>query len=771
LGDERTPRRRSSRRKKSTAPARWTPPASGDDEQLDSLLRLHALRRRRRRARNPRRRIVAGLAAAALVFVVVIGVSLATGAAVVASDCSLDSLRPIALGSNSFVYASNGARLGVVPSDRNRQPLALRQMSTWTPKATIAIEDRRFYEHGGVDFHAIARAALTDLEHGKIVQGGSTITQQLVRNLYIGSDRRTFGRKIKEACLAMKLGDKLSKEQILADYLNEVSYGNHASGIEAAAQTYFSNPARRLTLDQAALLAGLPQAPTLYDPFRHPQRARDRRNEVLRAMFTAHMITLRQLNVASLRPLGLRRGNLYTAIRHPNFFGYVEQQLVAHFGSKQVQSGGLQVETTLDPHLQASAQHIVQDVMRNPQDPSVALVAIDPKTGAIKTMVSYKPDHRKLQFNLASQGHRQAGSAFKPFLLTAAVQAGISLYSGFSGPSQMYVTDPRCAYNGEPWDVHNFADESGGYMNLIDATAHSVNTIFAQLVTKVGPDHVVATAHGMGIHSKLEPVCSITLGSQPVTPLEMTEAYATLAAGGIHHPAQALKLVRDPRGKVLARLAPGGNRVLSPNTAATVTYALRGVVEHGTGTAAYFGRPAAGKTGTAENFQDAWFCGFVPQLVACVWVGYPKAEIPMYNVEGYSAVFGGSLPARIWHDFMYEATKNLPVASFPNATIGGYTVSGSPPSSYSSSSDSSSSTTTTTATTTAVTTTAAPTPAPPAPAPKPAPQPAPPPPPTTTAPPPTTPAPPVTTTSEQPPPPPPPTPPPGEGQQAQGATG
>src|SRR5207244_9732411 len=241
-------------------------------------------------------------------FAVLAVASLGAGAAAVASDCSLGSLRPIALGSNSFVFASDGTRLGVVPSDRNRQPLALRQMSVWLPKATIAIEDRRFYAHGGVDFQAIARAALTDLEHGHIVQGGSTITQQLVRNLYIGSDRRTFGRKIKEACLAMKLGGKLSKDQILADYLNEVSYGNHASGIEAAAQTYFSKPARRLTLGQGALLAGLPQAPTLYDPFRHPERALDRRNEVLRAMANAGMIDAAQLVSASAEPLGLAPG-------------------------------------------------------------------------------------------------------------------------------------------------------------------------------------------------------------------------------------------------------------------------------------------------------------------------------------------------------------------------------------------------------------------------------------------------------------------------------
>jgi penicillin-binding protein 1A len=707
------------------------------------LLALRALRRRREK--RPRRRLLVAFGLAAASFAVIVAGSVGTGAVVLASNCDLKSLRPISLGSNSFVFASNGTRLGVVPSTRNRQPLRLDQMSTWMPKATIAIEDRRFYDHGGVDYRGIARAAFTDLVHGRIVQGGSTITQQLVRNLYIGSHRRTFGRKLKEACLAIKLGDKLSKRAILADYLNEVTYGNHASGIEAAAQTYFSRPARRLTLTQAALLAGLPQAPTLYDPFAHPAEALARRNEVLRAMAGAGQISPARFAAAAARPLGLKPGRLYTEIRHPNFFGYVEQQLVSHFGRKRVQSGGLQIETTLDPHLQVLAQQSVQGVLREPQDPAAALVAIDPATGAIKAMVSYKPDHRKLQFNLATQGHRQAGSAFKPFVLTAAIQQGISLRSGFSGPSQLTVADPRCSFNGEPWEVHNYADEGGGFMSLADATAHSVNTIFAQLVTRVGPEHVVAVAHGLGIHSRLQPVCSITLGSQPVTPLDMAEAYATFAAGGIHHPAQALKLVRDPAGNVLARLVPQGNRVISPNTAATVTYALQGVVNRGTGTAAYFGRPAAGKTGTAENFQDAWFCGFVPQLVACVWVGYPRAEIPMVNVEGYASVFGGSLPARIWHDFMSQATASLPVAEFPTPTFGGVAITGS----SSIVSYSSSSTTTTT------------TPPPPKPVPRPKPVPAPAPaPPPSPPPPPPAPAPPPTDTTPATPAPP---PPPGEG--------
>jgi penicillin-binding protein 1A len=648
-------------------------PTPGDDA-LDELLALHAMRRRRRRRSGGR---------LALLLAIVVGLgalaagSVVTGAAVLTGNCSLRSLRPISLGSNSFVYASNGARLGVVPSTRNRQPLRLAQMSAWLPAATVAIEDRRFYQHGGIDYRGIARAAFADALHGRIVQGGSTITQQLVRNLYLGSGRRSFGRKLKEACLAIKLGNRLPKRTILADYLNEISYGNHASGIEAAAQTYFSRPASRLSLIQAALLAGLPQAPTLYDPFAHPARALARRNEVLGALAGTGEITSRRLAAAQAQPLGLRRGRLYTEIRQPNFFGYVEQQLVSHFGRTRVQSGGLEIETTLDPRLQVLAQQAARAVLRQPTDPAAALVAIDPSTGAIKAMVSYRPDGRRLQFNLATQGHRQAGSAFKPFVLTAAIQQGISLRSAFSGPSELVVDDPRCAFNGQPWDVHNYADESSGYMSLADATAHSVNTIFAQLVTRVGPAHVVAVAHGLGIESPLQPVCSITLGSQAVTPLEMTDGYATLASGGIRHPAQALELVRDPMGKMLARLVPEGTRVVSANTAATVTYALQGVVDHGTGTAAYFGRPAAGKTGTAESFQDAWFCGFVPQLVACVWVGYPRAEIPMENVEGYASVFGGSLPAEIWHDFMLPATAGLPVAQFPTPTFDGVPITGS----------------------------------------------------------------------------------------------
>jgi penicillin-binding protein 1A len=291
-------------------------------------------------------------------------------------------------------------------------------------------------------------------------------------------------------------------------------------------------------------------------------------------------------------------------------------------------------------------------------------------------MLGYVPDGRGMKFNLATQSTRTAGSSFKPFVLATAIEHGISLYSSFSGPPSLIVPEHSCDGPQGPWDVHNYADENGGYMNLLNATANSVNTIFAQLVAKVGPWNVVPVAHRMGITTKLQPVCSITLGTQPVNPLEMTDAYATLAAHGVHHAPQPFELVRAPNGSVLGRLNAPGEQAIPRSVADQVTYALEGVIQHGTGTAAYFGRPAAGKTGTAEGFQDAWFCGYVPQLATCVWVGYPKAEISLYNVEGVGAVFGGSLPAEIWRSFMQAATAGMPALGFPTPNITGQTIYG-----------------------------------------------------------------------------------------------
>jgi penicillin-binding protein 1A len=553
----------------------------------------------------------------------------------------------------------------MVPSIRSRQPVALARMSPWLSKATVAIEDRRFWHHGALDYEAIARAALADLRAGRVVQGGSTITEQLIRNLYVGTATPvSFEGKLDEACLAVQLASTWPKQRILQAYLNQIYYGNHAYGAQAAAETYFGRSARKLTLPQAAFLAGLPQAPTAYDPFARPKAARTRRTEVLAAMVSNGDISVARYHKALRAPLGLvrRRGAHYA--RPSDFFSYVTAQLERRFGPERAETGGLRVETTLAPRLQRAAQNAIASHLRTPGDPAAALVAIDPRTGAIRAMASLVPGRRQPLFNLATQAHRQAGSAFKTFTLTAALEDGISLDSVWSGPPSLTIPDPRCLNANGFWQVHNYADEAAGTMPLLQAITHSVNTIFAQVVVRVGPDRVAEVAHRMGITSPLQPVCSITLGSQAVTPLEMTDGFATLADRGVRHAPFAVASVQGPRGLLLDRTSGRARRAVPQRVADEVTYALQHVITEGTGTAAAIGRPAAGKTGTGENFQDAWFCGYVPQLATCVWVGYPQGEIPMTNVEGFPEVFGGSIPALIWHDFMATALERVPVGSF-----------------------------------------------------------------------------------------------------------
>ena len=691
---------------------------SGENAR-DELLLAAVLRARARRRSHANHRVVGAKLALGVVTLLAIAVVAASfgGSSVIAASCSLSSLRPISFGEDSFVFAADGSRLGAIPSAQHREPLPMWKISPWLPKATVAIEDRRFYKHAGLDYVGIARAAVADAKAGRIVEGGSTIEQELARNLYIGHAEKTLTRKVKEACLALKMDDRWPKQQILASYVNEVFYGHQAYGAEAAAETYFSKSARRLGLAQAALLAGLPQSPSAYDPIVHPGPAVHRRNQVLHAMLETGAISPEAYGWAIHRPLGLRPGNRYTAINHPGFVGYVQTLLEQRFGKKTVENGGLRVRTTLDPRLQMLAVNAIKNVLRTPGDPGAALVAINPHTGAIKALMTYQPGSGTLQFNLATQGHRQAGSAFKPFTLVTAIDQGISLDSGFSGPPELTITDPRCLTGiNEYWHVHNYADESAGSMNLREALAHSVNTIFAQLVVEVGPDNVARMAHRMGIRTPLQPVCSITLGSQAVTPLEMTAAYATFASRGVYHAPQPIALIRSDR-KTLFDFEPKGKRAVGQNAADLAVEALQGVVDHGTAVAAQIGRPAAGKTGTTENHADAWFCGFTPQLVTCVWVGYPQAEIPMHYVEGVYDVVGGSIPAQIWHDFMWRALAGRPVKEFAEGIPTGTVANG--PSYYTAPATP----TTTTTTSSPVTTTPAPA-RPAAPKPKAAPSPA-----------------------------------------------
>jgi penicillin-binding protein 1A len=610
--------------------------------------------------------VLAALVSAVVAFGVV------AGPGILRSQCSLASVRQPYLATNSFVTSSHGVLLGTIPAKQNRQQLALAQISPWLQKATVAIEDRRFWQHGALDYTGIVRAAWQDVLNWRTAQGASTLTQQLVRNLYIGRPSETLGRKVKEACLALRLAQQMTKKQILAEYLNVVYYGNQAYGVDAAAQTYFSRDASQVSVAQAALIAGLPQAPSVDDPFRDAKDALFRRNEVLHAMLVAGYLSPAAYTHAIKLPLGLHPGTLYKRIREPYFFGYVDQQLVSEYGQRLVEGGGLRVKTTIDLRLQRLAARAIRSHLHSKTDPSSALVAIDPRNGDVRAMAVYVPSGQRLQFNLATQSQRQAGSAFKPFTLAAALEHGISLKSYYSGPPQLTISDPRCS-NGvnQSWDVHNNADEAEGTMSLIDATANSVNTIFAQLVTQVSPAAVVRMAHRAGIQSALKPVCSITLGTQAVDPLEMADAYATFAAHGMRHDPQAVESVRTASGQVLPFTQHKAHRAMSSTIADQVTYALEAVAQKGTGTAAALQRPIAGKTGTAEGFVDAWFCGYVPQLVTCVWVGYPHREVSMNDVEGYAPVYGGTIPALIWHDFMSGALWRVPVENFATPTITG----------------------------------------------------------------------------------------------------
>ena len=621
--------------------------------------------RERRRHRRGRKRSKILLAFAVLgICMAIAGLSVAGYVfSVAASAPPLSSLKPIEQGTSSAVYAIDGSRLGFIQSDEIRTPIPLTRIPQTMQTATIAIEDQRFYEHGGIDYEGILRAAIKNLEAGKAVEGGSTITQQLVRNLYIGNER-SLKRKTKEACLALKLDDAWAKDRILQTYLNQVYFGNHAYGIEAASQTYFSKSAKKLGLAEAALLAGLPQAPSVYDPFARPDEAVRRRNEVLRAMLVAGNITQAEYEQAAAKRLKLRRGQIYTKIREPFFFGYVRDLLIAKYGVSTVRSGGLKVYATIDPRFQAAARRAVKENLTERTDPASAVVSINPKNGAIRAMTAVIPGRRGVQFNLAAQGTRQAGSSFKTFVLTEAIHQGIN------PNSTMYLSAPfhwQPDPLSEPWDVATYAGDYYGPSTIASSTLRSDNTVYARLTLDVGPENVVRIAHEMGIKTRLEPVASVGLGTNSVSVLDMASAYATLAAGGIYSEPMAIKKVVLPSGKVDTGAGwgkPKRKRVFRDGVAYEVTKILQQNILAGTGTAANFGRPAAGKTGTADDFADAWFVGYTPTLATAVWVGYPRAQIPMTNVHGIR-VAGGTFPAQIWHDFMVAAIGSSPYAEFP----------------------------------------------------------------------------------------------------------
>ena len=604
------------------------------------------------------------------------GIGGTAGVLAYGSSCDLDSLQSVRIGQNTFLYAADGSLLGSIPAERNRQPVTAEGMSLWIRKATIAVEDRRFFAHSGVDLEGIARAAVADIRAGEIVEGGSTITQQLVRNLYI-SRERTVQRKVKEACLATKLDDAWTKHRILTTYLNQVYYGNQAYGIEAAAQTYYSKPAKELNLAESALLAGLTQAPSSYDPFVTPARALARRAEVLRAMLETGVISRREHDLAAASKLAFKPGRLYSRIREPYFFGYVRNKLIEVYGAETVRSGGLQVYTTIVPRYQRLAEKAIRDTMNQPADPAAALISISPRTGAIRAMTAVIPDRPKNEFNLLSQARRQPGSTFKTFVLAAAVENGVNPDSTYyvSAPFTYKVHPAGNCDDGSWWCVHTYANDYYGWSSIRSATIRSDNAVYAQLTLDITPEKVAETARRMGVRSQLDVrgayVPSIGLGSIAVSPLDLASGYATLAAGGVHAEPLAIRrvILADGHEDTTAGWGvPRRRRAISEGTAAVVTRILEQNIQYGTGTRAAFGRPAAGKTGTNEEHADAWFAGYTPDLATTVWLGYTKGEIPMESVHGI-AVSGGSFPAEIWRLFMEPALEGTEPSPFPEPAV------------------------------------------------------------------------------------------------------
>ena len=565
---------------------------------------------------------------------------------------------------NTYIY--DGSRkprlLAVLRGDQSRVIVSSAAIAPVVKQAVVAIEDRRFYQHRGIDYRSIGRALVTDLSAGHSVQGASTITEEFIKNAYLPPQQRTtdsMSRKLREAVLAYQLEQRWSKDKILTNYLNTIYYGESAYGIEMAARTYFGTHASRLTLPQAALLAGIVQNPAHFDPFAAPAAARARRLAVLSAMTTQGMISAADAAAAARAPLPRHPHRLPTSRLAPYFVEYVIQQLVHQFGAATAFGGGLRVYTTLNPRLQRDANSAASSILDRPDDPSVSIVAIDPHTDEVEALVGGR-GFAAQQFDVAVDGRRQPGSAFKPFALAAAIRSGLS-------PESVFISEPKSIDlgKGSIWNVSTYSGGYAGKISLTDATVQSDNTVYADLSMMVGPDNIAAMAADMGITSPVGDNPAIALGglTTGVSPLEMANAYATLADGGQRMNGTMLddgqlapisiKRVVDDQGHVLVRNSVVRTPALAPWQAGLETSILQQVIERGTGVAAAIGRPAAGKTGTTTDYADAWFCGYTPDLSAAVWVGYPNARREMI-VRGIR-VAGGTFPAQIWNRFASAA--------------------------------------------------------------------------------------------------------------------
>jgi membrane peptidoglycan carboxypeptidase len=616
---------------------------------------------------------------------------------------SSDAITPVlqALDQRSVVLDRNGKVMATLYATEDRAPVSLDQVSSGTIAAVISIEDRTFFSHRGVDPKSILRAIRADVKSGIVQQGGSTITQQLVKNTLIENPKRNLERKVREAVLAMRLEQIYTKDEILERYLNTVYFGRDAYGIRAASERYFDEQPGDLTVPQAAMLAGMISAPSAYDPILHPAAAHHRRDQVLVAMRETGVISQKSVTAYDRYPLPTKAYNIATIAPTSYFVSTVVQKLLndPRLGPdvptrrNLIYHGGLRITTTYDPTLQKAAESAVRNQIagaaRTPTIPVTgALVSIDNSNGAVRAMVSGSgpasgPGFLAQQFNYATGKNRQVGSSFKVFTLATALENGYSPDDTIDGSSGCHI-EPGLATTDKPYSP---GGEGGGIMTLQTAITKSINCAFVRLIVALGADpnnpnvrsaaraaagpaKVIDVAHEMGVTSTLQPFTSLTLGTEGVSPLDMASAYSTLANDGVHRPPIFYTKVQGPDGKTVFEEPPAGHsptQVMPVNIARTETQMLFGPVRSGTAarTLGNFPRPIAGKTGTTDKNVDAWFVGFSPQLTTAVWMGDPASDLvsmnPFFNV---GAVNGGTIPARIWNDFMTQALANLPVANF-----------------------------------------------------------------------------------------------------------
>ncbi|HET6963639.1 MAG TPA: transglycosylase domain-containing protein [Acidimicrobiales bacterium] len=613
-----------------------------------------------------------------LALLIAVGVFILLAAAFVTWAWTLPMPKPHPAPQATLVYGADSKVIGQF-SEQYRVDVPLSRVPQVVIDAVVSTEDRHFWSEGGIDPLSIARAGIHDLSGGGL-QGGSTITQQYVKQAYL-SPKRTITRKAEEAVIAFRLNQSQPKKKILDEYLNTIYWGRGAYGVEAASRAFFGKDVNQLNLQEAALLAGIIKNPGGADPAHDPALARRYQSDSLKAMVRDHKITQAQATAALAVPFSSyvvapassasgKAGTPGAGSGSDYFLDVVRSQLYQAYGRQMVDGGGLRVYTTLDPTLQAQAYNSIYGTSPhalNPTkgDPSGAAVTVDDQ-GHVLVLVGGQ-DYRKSSVDLAMGAEgggtgRQAGSTFKAFMLAAAIQEGYSVQSVLPSPPQIVIPDGN---GSAPWTVTNYDGEAlAPTMNLVDATAYSINTVYAQVVQKLGADKLDAMAEALGIPKSAfpHPYLSQVLGTAPVSPLEMAAAYSTFASGGTYHSPIFITKVTNASGKVMPPPVKATTHpVLTPGQAAVESYVLQQVVQHGTGVAAGgIGVPVAGKTGTTENSADAWFIGYTPNVTTAVWMGYADSERPMKSFRGIGGVTGGTIPAELWHDYMAGAIKSEP---------------------------------------------------------------------------------------------------------------